>query len=72
MVTALLLISLAGDIISYLHHAPTVIAVEKALGGLWRWLFRYEGLAMAVVVLLAIAVLLKVRKRLGGVTSDEE
>ena len=70
-IAALLCISLAGDIISYLHRAPTVVAVEKALVALWKWLPTYAGMATVVVVLLAVAVVLKVRKHLNGIAGDK-
>lgn len=58
LVCVLTLLSLAGDVLSYLHKAPTVRLLEKILGTAWAWIFTDEGL-MTCAALLVLSFLLR-------------
>lgn len=60
----LLAVGIVGDVISYLHRAPTVVAIEQGTRGLYTWLFTDTGLITACSTIVAVIVFLKVRKSL--------
>ena len=70
VIVGLFVVGIAGDLLEYLHRAPTIVALRHALSRLLDWLFTDAGLISASVAIIVVIVFIKLRKRLRKLVED--